>query len=129
VALRAVLEGQDFEEVLRLAISMGGDADTLAAAAGGIAEAFHPIPEEIRSHVWERLPGPVRKLVLDVGHEKEGLLRRDRAAIPPREDIVRTMREAHAHWLRQVRRPPPSAHWRMWVSYWVRELRASLSLS
>ena len=121
VALRAVLEGDDFEDVLRLAISMGGDADTLAAVAGGVAEVFHPIPEEIRSHVWERLPGPVRMMVLDVGERKEKLLRMGVAPLTPKEDAHRILEEAHSHWLRQVRRPPPSARWQMRFSYWVRE--------
>lgn len=55
VAIRAFLEGEDFEDVLRLAISMGGDADTLAATAGGIAETYFEIPDDIRKHVVKRL--------------------------------------------------------------------------
>ena len=43
----AFLEGNDFEEVIRLAISMGGDADTMACMAGAIAAYMHPIPEWI----------------------------------------------------------------------------------
>jgi ADP-ribosylglycohydrolase len=56
VALRAVIEGMDFEDVMRLSISMGGDADTIAAAAGGVAEVYHPIPEDMHEHVMLRLP-------------------------------------------------------------------------
>lgn len=38
----------DFETAVRLAVSLGGDSDTLACITGGIAEAFYdPIPEEI----------------------------------------------------------------------------------
>lgn len=65
VAIRAVIEGTDFEDVLRLAISMGGDADTIAAAAGGIAEAYHEIPREMQEHVYRRLPDEARQLLSD----------------------------------------------------------------
>ncbi|MCQ2507770.1 MAG: ADP-ribosylglycohydrolase family protein [Dorea sp.] len=47
-AIRAFLEGGSYEEVVRLAISIGGDSDTLAAMAGSIAEAYYGIPEEIK---------------------------------------------------------------------------------
>ena len=48
-AIRAFLEAEDYEEAVRLAVSLGGDADTIACIAGGIAEAyFHIIPEPIR---------------------------------------------------------------------------------
>ncbi len=48
-AIRAFLEAEDYEEAVRLAVSLGGDADTMACIAGGIAEAyFHIIPEPIR---------------------------------------------------------------------------------
>ena len=43
----AFLEGDSFEEVIRLAISLGGDADTQACMAGAIAACMYPIPEEI----------------------------------------------------------------------------------
>jgi ADP-ribosylglycohydrolase len=39
-ALIAFLDANDFEHTLRLAISLGGDADTQAAIAGSVAEAF-----------------------------------------------------------------------------------------
>jgi ADP-ribosylglycohydrolase len=40
-AIRAFLESDDFEHAVRLAISLGGDSDTLACMAGGIAQAFY----------------------------------------------------------------------------------------
>jgi ADP-ribosylglycohydrolase len=46
------LEGDDWESSVRNAISMGGDSDTMACIAGGIAEAF-----------WGALPPPVRRRV------------------------------------------------------------------
>jgi ADP-ribosylglycohydrolase len=53
----AFLEADDFEGSVRNAISLGGDADTMAAIAGSIAEAFYgEVPEPIRNEVVSRLP-------------------------------------------------------------------------
>lgn len=46
-AIIAFLEGNNFEEVLRLAISLGGDSDTIGAMACSIAACMYPIPEAI----------------------------------------------------------------------------------
>jgi type I restriction enzyme M protein len=56
-ALVAFLDSESFEGAIRLAISLGGDADTLAAITGAIAEAFYGgVPEEIMQEVKTRLP-------------------------------------------------------------------------
>lgn len=47
-ALEAFFESNGFEDAIRNAVSIGGDSDTIAAIAGGIAEAFYGIPEEIK---------------------------------------------------------------------------------
>ena len=44
-AIACFLEGEDFEDTIRNAISIGGDSDTIAAIACGIAEAYFGIPE------------------------------------------------------------------------------------
>lgn len=54
-AFCAFREGKDFENVVRLAVSLGGDSDTIAAIAGSIAEAMYGIPENIEKQVIERL--------------------------------------------------------------------------
>lgn len=46
-AIRAFLEGNSFEEVVRLAISLGGDSDTIGCMAGAIAACMYPISDEI----------------------------------------------------------------------------------
>jgi len=44
----AFLESEDYEDAVRKAVSLGGDADTMACIAGGIAEAFYKrIPQHI----------------------------------------------------------------------------------
>lgn len=56
-ALAAFFDSHDFESAIRLAISLGGDSDTLACITGGIAEAFYgEIPEAIVSEAKKRLP-------------------------------------------------------------------------
>ena len=44
-ALQCFYEGTSYEDVIRSCISIGGDSDTLAAIAGGIAEAYYGVPE------------------------------------------------------------------------------------
>ena len=46
-AIVAFLDGTDFEDCIRNAISIGGDSDTLGCITGSIAEAFFGIPKEI----------------------------------------------------------------------------------
>lgn len=64
-AIRAFLEGNSYEEVVRLAVSIGGDSDTIACMAGAIAEGYYGIPREIRDkglkHMDEYLVGKVKK--------------------------------------------------------------------
>jgi ADP-ribosylglycohydrolase len=51
-AIIAFLESTDFENAIRLAVSIGGDSDTIACITGGIAEAFYKtIPEYITEMV------------------------------------------------------------------------------
>ena len=53
----AFLESTNFENAIRLAVSLGGDADTMGAITGGIAEAYYGgVPEYIRKEVLKRLP-------------------------------------------------------------------------
>lgn len=44
VALEAFFESTDFEDAIRIAVSVGGDTDTIAAITGSVAEAFYGIP-------------------------------------------------------------------------------------
>jgi len=55
-AILAFLESTDFESAVRLAVSLGGDADTQAAIAGSIAEAYYKgVPTAIEAEVFARL--------------------------------------------------------------------------
>ena len=54
-AITAFLEGESFEDVIRTAVSLGGDCDTLTAIAGSIAEAFYGVPEDLKEECRNRL--------------------------------------------------------------------------
>lgn len=54
-AIECFLESDDFEDAIRNAISLGGDADTQAAITGSIAEAFYGIPEDLSEKIFEYL--------------------------------------------------------------------------
>ena len=58
----AFLEGNSFEEVLRLAISLGGDSDTIGAMAGAIAACVYPIPDDIEKRCDAILTEDLRKI-------------------------------------------------------------------
>jgi ADP-ribosylglycohydrolase len=55
-AIIAFLESSDYENAIRLAISIGGDSDTIGCITGGIAEAFYgQVPDSIVKKVLEIL--------------------------------------------------------------------------
>lgn len=57
-SLLSFFESNDFEDAVRKAISLGGDTDTMACIAGGIAQAYYrKIPSNIVGEVRTRLPG------------------------------------------------------------------------
>jgi ADP-ribosylglycohydrolase len=63
-AIMAFLDSTDYENAIRLAISLGGDADTLACIAGGIAEAFYGgVPGNIAERAMATLDDELRKTV------------------------------------------------------------------
>lgn len=61
-AIIAFLEGNSFEEVLRLAISIGGDSDTIACMACGIAACMYPIPDDIAEICDEILTDDLKEI-------------------------------------------------------------------
>ena len=62
-AITAFLEGNSFEDVIRTAVSLGGDCDTLTCIAGSIAEGFYGVPEELKQKCREKLPEDLRKVL------------------------------------------------------------------
>lgn len=65
-AIIAFLESEDFEGAVRNAISLGGDADTQAAIAGSIAEAYYDgVSEEISTFVKKVVPEEFWQIILE----------------------------------------------------------------
>ena len=54
-ALEAFFESENFEDALRIAISVGGDSDTLAAITCAVAEAYYGVPNSIRTQALSYL--------------------------------------------------------------------------
>ena len=53
----------DFEDAIRNAVSLGGDADTMACIAGGIAEAYWGVPDKIARRTLAYLDDQLRRVV------------------------------------------------------------------
>jgi ADP-ribosylglycohydrolase len=63
-AIICFLESSSYEDTIRKAVSLGGDADTQACIAGGIAEAFYDeIPPAIETEVRKRLDAELKEVV------------------------------------------------------------------
>lgn len=63
-AIIAFLESEDYESAVRLSISLGGNADTMACISGGIAHAFYGIiPRWIKDEAWKRLTPPFQRVI------------------------------------------------------------------
>jgi ADP-ribosylglycohydrolase len=62
-AIIAFLDSDNFENAIRLAVSLGGDADTQAAIAGGIAHAFYgKINEDVEYIGLQKIPKKFREI-------------------------------------------------------------------
>ena len=63
-AIIAFLDSTSFEDSIRNAISLGGDADTVACITGGMAEPFYGgVPTQITTEVERRVPKELMKIV------------------------------------------------------------------
>ena len=79
-AITAFLEGEDFEDVIRTAVSLGGDCDTLTCISGSIAEAYYGVPEPLKKECLDRLsPDLAEVLILFEGYREP---RQERTSSP-----------------------------------------------
>jgi ADP-ribosylglycohydrolase len=62
-AIVAFLDGKDFEDSIRNAISIGGDSDTLGCITGSIAEAFFGVPADLRNSAMNYLPEEFQSII------------------------------------------------------------------
>jgi ADP-ribosylglycohydrolase len=64
-AIVAFLDSTDFEDAIRNAVSLGGDADTQAAIAGAIAEGYYNgVPPPILEKAWGKIPQSFRHVIV-----------------------------------------------------------------
>ena len=63
-AITAFLEGTGFEDVIRTAVSLGGDCDTLTCIAGSMAEAFYGIPDELKQICRQYLSADLAEVLI-----------------------------------------------------------------
>lgn len=63
--LQAFFESTNFEDVIRNAISIGGDSNTLAAICGGFVEAYYRIPDNIRKQAINFLDEDLLKILIE----------------------------------------------------------------
>jgi ADP-ribosylglycohydrolase len=62
------LESETFEDAIRNAVSLGGDADTVACIAGAIAEPFYGgVPDDIREESLSRLDDQILSVLMRFG--------------------------------------------------------------
>ena len=63
-AIIAFLESEDYEDAVRIGVSLGGDSDTIACITGAVAQAHYgELPETIRRETRRRLPAPFLEIV------------------------------------------------------------------
>lgn len=61
-AIECFLESDSFEDAIRIAISLGGDSDTIGAITGAIAEAYYGVPEDIKEKALTYLDDELREI-------------------------------------------------------------------
>ena len=62
-ALEAFFESDSLEDTIRNAVSLGGDSDTIAAIAGGVAESYYGLDRDLADQAMEYLPEELKQIV------------------------------------------------------------------
>lgn len=112
-AILSFLESEGFEDAIRLAVSLGGDSDTIAEMAGSIAQAFYGVPRKLAACCYALLTPGLRAILNDF-EEMMGC----RAADP--FDIERFIEaqnagNAYQQALEEIRRGHKTTHWIWYV--------------
>ena len=72
-AIFCFLKSYSFESAIRIALSIGGDTDTIACITGALSEAYYGIPNEIIDDVSEYIPNYMKD-ILNKYYKKEKIL-------------------------------------------------------
>lgn len=62
-AIVSFLDGEDYEDSIRNAISIGGDSDTIGCITGSIAEAYFGVPADLRNSAMNYLPEELQSII------------------------------------------------------------------
>ena len=108
-AIWAFLEGENFEDVIRIAVSLGGDSDTIAAMAGSIAQAFYGIPQNLASYCYALLT-PYLRTILHKFEESIGVLTPDPFDI---ERFIKAQNDDNTYQqaLKEILQGHKTSHW------------------
>lgn len=75
-AIIAFLDSHDFEDAIRLAVSVGGDSDTIGAMTGAIAQAAYEMPKHLAGYCYGLLT-PDLRAILNAFENKIGITTED----------------------------------------------------
>ena len=65
-SLIAFFDSKDYEDAIRLTVSLGGDADTMGAITGAVAIAYYKeMPDEIYDFTMSKLPEDLKAIVME----------------------------------------------------------------
>lgn len=70
-AITAFLEGEHYTDVVKTAVSLGGDADTLTDIAAAMGEAYYGMPKKFISEIEDRLDDDLRKILWDFNKARQ----------------------------------------------------------
>ena len=122
-ALICALESTSLEDAVRNAVSLGGDADTLAAIAGAVGEAMHGVPDELVRTARERYLNDAQDItvMLDALYERSV-----REAAPETGAAIAQRLRSRARATCQVSQSAQPDQWESRVMQVVREVRTSI---
>lgn len=70
-AITAFLEGENYTDVVRTAVSLGGDCDILTDIAAAMAEAYYSISKKFITEIENRLDDYQKKILCDFGRMRK----------------------------------------------------------
>jgi uncharacterized protein (DUF1810 family) len=127
-ALEAFFESTDYVDTIRNAISIGGDSDTIAAIAGGVAEAYYGIPDTLKETIFKYYLDENFKETADKFYQRLRNLHPTARAfltpyMPPLDNpeydlgrFLEAQKETYPHALAEIKSGRKRTHW-MWFIF------------
>ncbi len=92
-ALTAFFEGENYEDVIRNAVSLGGDCDTLTCIASAVAESYYGVPDDFKNECEKRLPEDMRNVIKKFRELVEEIDRKALEEYMKRQDPIKGLDE------------------------------------